>query len=203
MVKIAPRPPHSPEASDTTPKPSLPRGPRLAIQVMAALVCLTFGVVALLSGRRPPATVGSDGLPERLPISLDGSMMRWIGKTADGSQFMVSTAFIDSGSGRRYFTTFYLFDGDGALTRSVINEIPEGTDKVTGMAALEKVKALREQHLKDIGPVKYGDIAVRPFQVLHQGTAFGLITEQKNGRPQVVLQPGPVITFRPPWNGSY
>jgi hypothetical protein len=130
-------------------------------------------------------------------------MMRWIGKTASGDQFMVANAFIDSGTGRRYFTTFYLFDADGALTRSAINEIPEGTDKVTGMAALERVKALREQHLKEIGPVKYSDIAVRPFQVLHQGTPFGLIPEQKNGRPQVVLQPGPVITFRAPWTGSY
>ena len=202
----------------TTPRPllagspprALARGPRLALQVMAALVCLSFGAVALLSSRRG---VPDDGrLPEMIPINLDGSYMRWIGKTADGSQFLISNAFIQDGSGsaagRRYFTTFYLFDADGTLKRSQIDEVGEGSDKGTALAALERVKTIREQHLASLGRVKYGNISVRPFQLLHDRVAFGLIASEqptKAGRRswQVSLQPGSIVTFRPPWNGDY
>jgi hypothetical protein len=177
---------------------------------MASLVCLSFGAVALLSSRRVAPDDGR--LPETIPINLDGSYMRWIGKAADGSQFLISNAFIQEASGstagRRYFTTFYQFDADGTLKRSQINEVGEGSDKTTALAALEKVKTIREQHLAGLGRVKYGNISVRPFQVQHQGTAFGLIASEqasKTGRTswQVALQPGPVVTFRPPWNGDY
>jgi hypothetical protein len=177
---------------------------------MASLVCLSFGAVALLSSRRVAPDDGR--LPELIPINLDGSYMRWIGKTADDSQFLISNAFIQeagsSTTGRRYFTTFYLFDADGTLKRSQIDEVGEGHDKTTALAALERVKTIREQHIAGLGRIKYGNISVRPFQVQHQGTGFGLIaSEQPNkaGRPgwQVALQPGPIVTFRAPWTGDY
>jgi hypothetical protein len=176
---------------------------------MAALVCLSFGAVALLSSRRIAPDDGRR--PETIPINLDGSYMRWIGKAADGSQFLISNAFIQEASGsagRRYFTTFYLFDADGSLKRSQIDEVGEGSDKTTALAALEKVKTIREQHIASLGRVKYGNISVRPFEVQHQGVAFGLIASDppnKAGRTslQVALQPGNIVTFRPPWNGDY
>jgi hypothetical protein len=176
---------------------------------MASLVCLSFGAVALLSSRRVAPDDGRR--PETIPINLDGSYMRWIGKTADGSQFLISNAFIqeaNSSAGRRYFTTFYLFDADGTLKRSQIDEIGEGSDKTTALAALEKVKTIREQHIAGLGRLKYGPINVRPFEVQHKGAAFGLIASEqpdKAGRPgwQVTLQPGPIVTFRPPWTGDY
>jgi hypothetical protein len=185
----------------------------LALQVMASLVCLSFGAVALLSSRRVAPDDGR--LPEMIPINLDGSYMRWIGKAADGSQFLISNAFIQEpsasasgGVGRRYFTTFYLFDAEGVLKRSQIDEVGEGSDKATALAALEKVKTIREQHLASLGRVKYGNISVRPFQVQREGAAFGLIANEKpnkSGRTgwQVTLQPGSIVTFRPPWNGDY
>jgi hypothetical protein len=146
----------------------------LALQVMASLVCLSFGAVALLSSRRVAPDDGR--LPEMIPINLDGSYMRWIGKAADGSQFLISNAFIQEpsasasgGVGRRYFTTFYLFDAEGVLKRSQIDEVGEGSDKATALAALEKVKTIREQHLASLGRVKYGNISVRPFQVQREG----------------------------------
>jgi hypothetical protein len=207
----------------TTPRPlvagsppqQLARGPRVALQIMASLVCLSFGAVALLSSRRVAPDDGR--LPEMIPINLDGSYMRWIGKTADGSQFLFSNAFIQDGSsgsatasvnGRRYFTTFYLFAADGTLQRSQIDEIGEGSDKTTALAALEKVKTIREKHIASLGRVKYGPISVRPFQVQHQGVAFGLIGSERPGKSggpswQVTLQPGSIVTFRPPWNGDY
>jgi hypothetical protein len=179
------------------------------LQVMASLVCLSFGAVALLSSRRVAPDDGRR--PELIPINLDGSYMRWIGKAADGAQFLISNAFIQEASGstgRRYFTTFYLFDADGTLKRSQIDEVGEGSDKTTALAALEKVKTIREQHIASLGRVKYGNISVRPFQVQRDGVAFGLVaSEQPNnaGRLgwQVALQPGNIITFRPPWTGDY
>jgi hypothetical protein len=172
-----------------------------ALRVMAAVVCLSFGAVALLPS---PPGASDAGLPEKLPINLDASYARWVGTTADGSQFLFSNASLTEGATRRYFTTFYMFDGNGRLIRSEIEEIREGTDKVTALAALEKVKALRERHLKEIGPVRYANISVRPFQVSYAGTAFGLIAEEATGQPpQISLQPGRILTFRAPWNGKY
>jgi hypothetical protein len=212
-VKTTPRPRVATSDPRTVARP-FPLGPRLALQVMAALVCLSFGAVALLSSRRVAPDDGR--LPELIPINLDGSYMRWIGKTAEGSQFLISNAFIQEPSasasggvaGRRYFTTFYLFDADGKLKRSQFDEVGDGSDKTTALAVLEKVKAIREKHLTSIGPVKYGNINVRPFQVQRDGVAFGLIATErpnKTGRSgwQVILQPGGIVTFSPPWNGDY
>jgi hypothetical protein len=169
---------------------------------MASIIALAFGAVTLLSGR---AAYDESALPSKLPINLDGSYTAWVGRTADGAQFFSANAFVQAGATRRYFATFYLFDADGTLKSAKIDEIPEGTDKATAIAALEKVKALREQNLKALvevgGAVKPGNIVVRPFEVLHDGISFGLIGATKPTR--VVLQPGTMLTFRPPWDGSY
>jgi hypothetical protein len=200
----------TPRALVATPDPrTLARGPRLALQVMASLVCLSFGAVALLSSRRVAPDDGRR--PELIPINLDGSYMRWIGKAADGSQFLISNAFIqeaNSSAGRRYFTTFYLFDADGTLKRWQIDEVGEGHDKATALVALEKVKAIREQHIATLGRVKYGTISVRPFEVPHHGVAFGLVANEQHNKAgrvgwQVTLQPGSIVTFRSPWTGDY
>jgi hypothetical protein len=176
---------------------------------MAALVALSYGGLALMQGR---AVAVDDGrLPETIRINLDGSYARYVGKTADGSQFLMTNAFVKdldaTKAGRRYFTTFYLFDAAGRLIRSKIDDIPEGFDKTSALNALEKVKAIRERHLRDIGPVKFGDISVRPFHVAHESVLFGLIPQEVtlNGRRrwQVTLEPGRILTFSPPWLGDY
>jgi hypothetical protein len=173
---------------------------------MAALVALSFGAVTVAQSLRSVADDGT--LPEKIRINLDGSYARYVGTTATGQPFLITNAQLVEGARRRYFVTFYLFDPDGSLRRSQIDEVPEGFDKVTALASLEKVKLIRESHIASIGPITYGNIAVRPFQVLHDGASFGLIAAQtttKAGQPswQVSLQPGAIVTFRAPWNGNY
>jgi hypothetical protein len=196
------------------------------VRLMAGVVGLCFGALTLTqslkSGTGSNSAAGDGGLPALIRINLDGSYARYVGKSANGGQFLISNARIDDrdpmgGPRRRYFVTFYQFDADGNFQRAQIDEVPEGLDKATALAALEKVKVLRDHHLKAIGPVTFSSIAVSPFQVVHADTPFGLIAEsvpgqqlsQQLGQPlqaqplQVVLQPGRIMTFRTPWNGDY
>ena len=173
-------------------------------RLIAALIALSFGAVTLVQSWR---TAPDDGLlPEKIRINLDGSYARYIGTNALGQQFLIANAQHVEGARRRYFVTLYLFDTDGALLRSQIDEVPEGSDKATALAGLEKVKAIRDRHIADIGPVAYRNITVRPFQVLHEGVPFGLIAAPTPSTVgplgwQISLQPGAIVTFRAPWTG--
>ena len=86
----------------------------------------------------------------------------------------------------------HLFDAEGRHTGS---EFMPGI--VDAMVADEALDGL----ISALGPVRFGDIGIRPFSVKAHGRVWGL--QAREGDPdRVDLEPGD-LEFQEPWDGSY
>jgi hypothetical protein len=143
------------------------------------------------------------GLPKTIPIAHDDHYAQHIGTTADGRQFFLTNPFVpamnkDPG---REFIALYLFDAKGALLEARIDDLGPraGLDEAT---ARERFK----RRLEELGPVKYKDIRVAPFQIERFGTVFGLVAQAPEEQGEdwwVTAEPGDYMAFSPPWTGEY
>ncbi|HEY9716255.1 MAG TPA: hypothetical protein V6C69_02205 [Trichormus sp.] len=143
------------------------------------------------------------GAPEVLVIDHDDYDAQYVGRTADGRQFFLTTPFLparDPSAGNE-FVALFLFDGKGDLLEAKIDEFGP-----RAMLDLERRKELKAQRMAELGKVSFERIAVKPFFVEGFGQAVGLIPFQyeKDNRWYVVMLPGNYMSFGEPWDyGHY
>jgi hypothetical protein len=116
-----------------------------------------------------------------------------VGRFHDSEQFFLAehlvTSMVDDSQSREY-VALYCFDSAGMLTRhKIVRHRRVEID--------ETVNAL----LAELGPHRFMDICVSPFEVTFDDLRFGLIPDSQRGT--ITLQPGSIITFMEPWSGEY
>lgn len=137
-------------------------------------------------------------IPKVIPINHDDYHAEHIGRTADGRQFFITRPFIP---GKREFLALYLFDLKGQLLEAIIHDLGrrEEVDE-------EAARQLYQQLLDSLGKVKFRRIKIAPFQIERFGVTFGLIPDEPEEGEEVhyvIMQPGDVMAFYPPWDGDY
>ncbi|MET0418117.1 MAG: hypothetical protein ABW022_19065 [Actinoplanes sp.] len=127
----------------------------------------------------------TEGRPQRVAIDHDDYKASYVGHTADGGQFFLTTPFIP---GDRDFVALYLFDSDGRFLEAKIDPFDE---------------KLYESRIKDLEDATFGRIAIEPFEVERFGETFGLIVDEPEAigdRWWVTVEPGDYMAFAPPWD---
>jgi hypothetical protein len=144
-----------------------------------------------------------DDRPELIAIEHDDYAAKYVGRTEEGRQFILTTPFEPAikGPGAE-FLALYLFDDAGTLLDAKIENLgPRAT-----MDEDRRVK-LRDQWLSELGEVSYERVEVAPFSVTKFGTAFGLIVREPVDEEDVLaveMQPGNYMAFFEPWDsGDY
>src|SRR5277367_3786723 len=139
------------------------------------------------------------GPPPIIAINHDDYLAEYVGHTADGHQFCLTTPFVPEGS---EFLALYLFDAAGKFISARIDDLgPRST------LDHDKRVALRDEWLLELGGVKYGRIEISPFSVSRFGQTFGLVpteADDDEGVWAIKLVPGNLMVFSPPWDsGEY
>ncbi|WP_229632124.1 hypothetical protein [Pseudoduganella violaceinigra] len=159
-----------------------------------------------IDGRLEEISCGSDdpSPPELIAIDHDDYHAAFVGTTADGRQFFLTTPFEPAVGGRdgEEFLALYLFDADGMLLDAKI-------DRCGSRATMDRSarQSLQQKRLADLGPVTYQRIEIAPFAVEKFGTTFGLVLrapEDEDDVWAVEAQPGNYMAFFEPWDsGQY
>ncbi len=147
--------------------------------------------------------------PRFVRICHDDYHARYVGKTADGDQFFLTTPFSSGleGTPPGNFIALYVFDEFGLLKDARIH-----SEQEQGLATRTAVDAFVAAELASLGRIKFGDIKVAPFVVETLGQRFGLVFDP--GDPEddedpdepyitVTVEPGNYMAFNPPWEGDY
>ena len=144
-----------------------------------------------------------DGPPDLIAIDHDDYAAQYIGRTADGRQFILTTPFEPAMNGPgAEFLALYLFDDAGKLLEAKIENLgPRAT-----MDEGRRVRLL-DQWLAELGDVSYERVEVAPFSVKRFGTEFGLVVREPEDEEDawaVEMQPGNYMAFFEPWDsGEY
>jgi hypothetical protein len=142
--------------------------------------------------------------PELVAIDHDEHSAEFIGHTADGRQFFLTTPFVPAlrGDAGREFIALYLFNSEGRLLDAIIDDLGSraGLDR-------DAAERLHSQRLAELGPVVHDRIEVQPFQFERFGTTFGLVLrfpEDEEDDWAVEAQPGNYMAFFEPFDsGEY
>jgi hypothetical protein len=143
-------------------------------------------------------------LPNRIAIDRDDYYANYVGRTAEGLQFFLTTPFVpaDTGKPGREFLAVYLFDQQGRLLEATIDDLGPRAELDRDAA-----RRLLKQRLSILGPVEFGRIEVQPFKIERFGTAFGLVPRPPENAEDgwwVEVQPGNYMAFHEPWDsGEY
>jgi hypothetical protein len=142
----------------------------------------------------------TDAPPKRIAINRDDYHARYVGRTADGRQFFLTTPFIPAidGSARYEFTALYIFDDAGLLIEAQIDDLGTRTESDEARAV-----SILKQRLGALGTVEYCRIEVQPFQIARFGTIFGLVPSlSEDEKWWVELHPGNYMAFHEPWDSG-
>jgi hypothetical protein len=137
--------------------------------------------------------------PESIALDPDEYYAEFVGHTADGRQFFLTTPFEPGG---REFIALYLFDSFGKLSEARIVDLgPRATLDHEGR------RTLRDEWLRELGSVERDRIEVAPFAVERFGLRFGLVPRapaEADDPWAVEVQPGNYMAFFEPWDsGEY
>lgn len=139
------------------------------------------------------------GEPTLIAIEHDDYHAQYVGRTADGRQFFLTTPFEPT---RNEFVALYTFDPEGRLLEAVIDEFGP-RDRMDRRLR----KDTYQRRLDELGPVTFERIEVAPFAVERFGLTFGLVVrtpEDAGDVWAVEVQPGNYMAFFEPWDsGDY
>ena len=149
-------------------------------------------------------------VPQRVPIArVAGYRTGTIGRYRDGQFYAaVHGAYRDDDGapdwGReriRWYAFLHLFDADGNHRGSEISliGIAPNLRGVLGERAAGRLASL----LGQLEEAEFGDIAIRPFTVTHDGVTFGLIDESGSDRRDWAELYPDRLGFTDPWDGTY
>lgn len=134
------------------------------------------------------------GAPELIYIEHDDYQARYIGRTANGSQFFFPPIFVPGGD---EFIVLFIFNESGDLIESKIENLgPRSTFDV------EHARKVRAEWLAELGPVEFQDIQIKPFAVEHNGEMMGMIPTKYPDYWVVEVLPGNVMAFSAPWDSG-
>lgn len=137
--------------------------------------------------------------PERLTIPHDDYHAEFVGRTADGRQFFLTTPFEPGGN---EYVALFLWSADGEFLEAKVDNL--GTRELMDPAARQSAHDAR---LAELGEVNYQPIEVAPFSVTVHGSEIGLIPrapEDEDDQWWVELLPGNYMAFVEPWDsGEY
>jgi hypothetical protein len=145
-----------------------------------------------------------EGAPKLIALNHDDYHAEFVGRTADGRQFLLTTPFEPAlgsaqGSG---FVALYLFDAKGKLLEAKVEDF--GPRKTLDH---ERRIEVRDRWLKELGELSYARIEVAPFAIERFGTTFGLVPrepEEEDDPWAVEMLPGNYMAFFEPWDsGDY
>lgn len=141
--------------------------------------------------------------PDRIAIHLDDDRASYIGITSDGKLFFLTTPFIPSMSSDNLgceFVALYLFDENGKFIEAQIDNL--GPREFLVASEADRVFEMR---LSELGPVKFANISVHPFQIKQYGTTFGFVVhppQSENEAWFVTVEPGNYMAFYEPWDSG-
>jgi hypothetical protein len=144
----------------------------------------------------------SKGPPKLIAVNHDDCHAEYVGRTKDGRHFFLTIPFvpaIGSDPGRE-FIALYIFDKAGQLRSATIDDL--GPRATMDEAARQ---ARRNTLLASLGEIKYQRIRVAPFRIEMFGVVFGFIPqppEEPGEDWSVIVEPGNVMCFWPPWTGG-
>jgi hypothetical protein len=143
-------------------------------------------------------------LPELIAIDPDDYHAEFVGKTADGKQFFLTTPFDPASPNRpgNEFVALYMFDQKGNLIETLIDEF--GPRNAMDTDARD---ALLKKRPDDLGEIEFGRIEIAPFSVEKFGITFGLIPNEPEDEDDYLsfsIMPGDYMAFYEPWDsGDY
>ena len=196
---------HEPNGRPTRGAATIQLMTRASRMVVTLLACF----LAACGGAASPGDegLGGEGVsnayrgPHRICINRDDYRAKWVGRTADGTRFMVTRPFEFANpphtDGCEYVAVF-LWERDGSFREMRL-------DSLGPRATLDRAEAARvfQRRLEELGDVVYCDIVVAPFEVEREGTTFGLVYTNSEYGEWVELLPGNSMAFTPPWDGDY
>ena len=144
------------------------------------------------------------GPPNVIAINHDDDCAKYVGRTADGRQFILTLPFEPAIAGHTgsEFVALYIFDAKGKLLEARIADFgPQATlDK-------QERRNVYEGWLRELGDVTFARIEVAPFAVERFDATFGLVVrepEEPDDPWAVEMQPGNYMAFFEPWDsGEY
>ncbi len=150
-------------------------------------------------------------IPERILIAREEDYHTdQMGQYGDGNQFM---AFVvatlnpipgvkDWHKYKRWHAVLHTFDADG--THLETQTWFAGTTADGERGVIEKAEAKLEDMLRELGPIKLGDVNVKLFQVEVDGRTFGLVdaSDPDDEYESIHLLPNDLAFFEP-WDGLY
>ncbi|WP_454729342.1 hypothetical protein [Cellulosimicrobium protaetiae] len=171
------------------------------LATLGAVVLSGCGVVGVTFGEPdaaehgwdlPPVTVADDGTPSTIHLYPDPWQGEHVGRTSDGRQFFLTTPFEPGGPA---WVALYTFDADGALLDATIRRVEESA---------EEYDRATTSLLATLGDHENGPVALAPFEVEHDGRAFGLVRGDYDGTVVYTAEPGDYMAFYAPWDtGEY
>lgn len=144
------------------------------------------------------------GPPKTVAVNHDDYHAQYVGRTKDGVQFLLTTPFVPGIGDEpgREFIALYFFDKAGQFRSAMIDDL--GVRAEMDLAARA---ARRDELLASLGEVSYQRIKVAPFRIERFGIEFGFIPhppEEPGEDWSVIVMPGDVMCFWPPWtSGDY
>ena len=149
-------------------------------------------------------TLNSMSKPNLVAIEHDDYHASHVGRTADGTQFFLTTPFVPAIGGRagREFVALYIFDAQGRFREARIDDLGTRVEY-----SEERARFTVESRLGELGKVEYCRIEVQPFEVERFGAVFGLVARPSEGEIDewwVEVQPGNYMAFHEPFDsGEY
>jgi hypothetical protein len=140
-----------------------------------------------------------DDPPDLIALDPDDYHAKYVGRTADGRQFFITTHVDTRCSIHGHaFVAVYLFNAAGKLVEA----------KVDDMGAYGSLDATAwesrvEEQFRDLRWTTPRRISMAPFEVERFGLRFGLIARKRDDERWIAeLQPGNSMAFFPPWNSG-
>ena len=153
-------------------------------------------------------------VPEELPIRwMDDLHTAFVGRCSNGNQFFINDFWRDPSpshesipdlnheayfSRRHAYLVLYIFNKNGDLIDHLFWDGGPGHN-----CSQDQIDQQRLMMLATLGKYRFSDILVKPFSILINGIAFGLIRDTDPEYEAVHLQPGSQITFEKPWDGEF
>lgn len=156
-------------------------------------------------------------LPAKIPVARFPGGSEYIGRWGDGKQFwaQVVASFskpddeqsVDTSSEenwrkkKRWYAILHTFDESGNHLETEYEYMGTTADGETQVC--EAASAKMESFISKLGPVKYGNIAIKLFQVSIDENLFGMVdSSSEEFGDSTTMEPNG-LCFHAPWNGNY